>query len=173
MWGKAGIVVVTGLAALAASGNAAARKTPKPADPAAAVKALAQSCDAHKFETTIQLTGPDGQSKQSKVKMCGTKGQSDADWIRTLKDAVAKTAASPQMPHAAKEQITAAVNAEIERLTHPPLVLPGGTDIAKLPKAAAARPEVPLARDYGSLPPLPTASAVAPPHVLGPGGLTG
>ncbi|MFL6766254.1 MAG: hypothetical protein ACJ8FO_13795 [Sphingomicrobium sp.] len=165
--------MATGLAALAASGNAAPRKAPKPADPAAAVKALAQSCDAHKFETTIQLTGPDGQPKQSKVKMCGTKGQSDADWIRTLKDAVAKTAASPQMPRAAKEQITAAVNAEIERLTHPLLVLPGGTDIAKLPKAAAAKPEAQLARDYGSLPPLPTASAVAPPHVLGPGGLTG
>ena len=74
------------------------------------------------------------------------------------------------MPAAAKEQIIAAVNAEIERLTAPKLALPEGADIAHLPKAALAKPEVPLARDYGALPPLPTASAVPPPSVLGPAG---
>ena len=158
------------LAAAGASGAAVKKKTLKPADPPA-VQELAQSCDAHSFEATVQLTGPDGQPKQSKVRMCGTEGQSDADWIRTLKDAVKKTALSPQMPAAAKEQIIAAVNAEIERLSRPAFALPEGVDIAHLPKAAAAVPEAPLARDYGALPPLPIASAVTAPNVLGEGAL--
>jgi hypothetical protein len=168
------IHLIGGIAVLAAAaaGAAAPKKAVKSAEPPAAVKALVQSCDAHKFETTVQLTGPDGQAKQSKVRLCGTEGQSDSDWIGTLKDAVAKTAANPQMPQAAKEQIVAAVSAEIDRLSHPGLSLPVGADIAHLPKAAARTPEAPLARDYGALPPLPTAS-VTPPHLLGPGGIIG
>ena len=133
----------------------------------------AQNCSAHSFETAIQLTGPDGKPHLSKVKMCGTEGQSDADWIRTLKDAVKKTSLSPQMPVAAKEQIIAAVNAEIDRLTTPSLALPGGTDIAKLSKPQPSASDIPLSRDFGALPPLPTPSAVAPPNVLGAGGIGG
>ena len=168
---RGAIEILGGIALLAATGAGAAVKKKAPATPQRAAKALVQNCDAHSFETMIQLTGPDGQPKQSKVKMCGTEGQSDADWIRTLEDASKKTALSPQMPAAAKEQIIAAVNAEIERLTAPKLALPEGGDIAHLPKAAAAKPEPPLAREYGALPPLPTASAVAAPSLLGPGGL--
>ena len=165
---------IGGIALLAAAGAGAAvikQKAPVTSGPHAAVEALAQNCDAHSFETTVQLTGPDGQPKQSKVRMCGTEGQSDADWIRTLKDAVKKTALSPQMPASAKEQIIAAVNAEIERLSRPTLALPEGADIAHLPKAAATKPEVPLARDYGALPELPIASSVPSPNLLGAGGL--
>lgn len=159
------------LAAAAAGGAAVGKKPPaKPRPPAAAPVAV-QNCDAHSFETTVRTTGPDGQVKQSRVRMCGTEGQSDAGWIATLKDAVKKTALSPQMPAAAKEQIIAAVNAEIERLSRPALALPDATDIAHLPKAPAARPEAPLARDYGALPELPTASSVPPPSLLGPGGI--
>lgn len=132
-----------------------------------------QNCAAHSFETTIQLTGPDGKPRSSKVKMCGTEGQSDADWIRTLQDAVKKTSLSPQMPGAAKEQIIAAVNAEIDRLNASALALPGGTDIAKLSKPQPTRSDVPLSRDFGSLPPLPAPTAVAPPNVLGAGGIGG
>ena len=172
MRGAIQIIGATALLAAASAGGAPAKKK-APAAPQAAAKALAQNCDAHSFETIVELTGPDGQPKQSKVKMCGTEGQSDADWVRTLQDAEKKTALSPQMPAAAKEQIIAAVNAEIERLTAPKLALPEGADIAHLPKAALAKPEVPLARDYGALPPLPTASAVPPPSVLGPAGILG
>ena len=134
-------------------------------------KALLQNCDAHKFETTIQQM-VDGKPKQSKVRMCGTEGQSDADWVKTLKDAVKKTQAS-EMPPGVKQQIVAAVNAEIERLSTPALDLPKGADISKLPKAALnTTPERPLTRDYDALPPLPTASNVPAPNVLGPGGIT-
>jgi hypothetical protein len=160
------------LFAAAATAAAAPKKAPVPAEPPAAVKALVQNCDAHRFETTIHLT-VNGQPKESKVRLCGTEGQSDSDWIRTLKDAVAKTAANLQMPQAAREQIVAAVSAEIQRLSRPALSLPAGGDIAHLPKAAARAPDAPLARDYGALPPLPTASTVSPPHLLGPGGIVG
>lgn len=172
MRGISSIIGAIGLiAAVAATGAVPKKKAPAPASPSAAAKALAQNCDAHHFETTIALTGPDGQPRQSKVRMCGTEGQSDSDWIATLRDAVSKTADNPQIPQAAKEQIIAAVNAEIERLSHPPLALPSGGDISRLPRAEAAAPEVPLSRDYGALPPLPTASSVPPPQVLGPGGM--
>lgn len=169
------ITLVAGVALFASAAVTAAslkKAAPQRAEPPAAVKSLLQNCEAHRFETAIQLTGPDGQPKQSKVKMCGTEGQSDADWIHTLKDAVKKTADSSQMPQAAKEQIIAAVNAEIERLTNPALALPGGADISKLPKPNATRTaEAPLARDFGALPPLPTASSVPPPNLIGPGGM--
>lgn len=161
------LLALAGLTSGAASQPASTAEAPRP-------DSLAQDCEAHSFGTTIHLTGPDGKPRESKVHMCGTKGQSDADWVKTLQDAVKKTALSPQMPAAAKEQIIAAVNAEIARLSVPALVLPGGTDIAKLPKATTqAASEAPLSRDYGSLGALPTASNVAPPHVLGPGGTIG
>jgi hypothetical protein len=160
------------VAAAAANATAPKKKPQAPKGPPAAVKTLVQNCDAHKFETTIHLIGPDGKPKDSKVRMCGVEGQSDAEWIRTLKDAVSKTSAS-SMPQTAKEQIVAAVNAEIERLSMPDLKLPEGADIGKLPKAAAnTKPVAPLSRDYDALPPLPTASSVTPPNVLGPGPLS-
>jgi hypothetical protein len=168
---------IAALALLAAAPvPAAPKKAPAPkappvaAAPSAAVNSLVQNCDAHKFEPVIRLTGPDGQEKASKVRMCGTEGQTDAEWIGTLKDAVKKTAENEQMPRAVKEQIIAAVSAEIERLSRPALALPVGGDIGKLPQAAARTAETPLTRDYGALPPLPTASTVTPPHLLGPGG---
>jgi hypothetical protein len=161
--------LVAGLSALAAMAGVSSAQPRNQADQ---IPPAAQNCDAHRFETTIQLTGPDGQKRSSKVKMCGTIGQSDADWIRTLQDAVKKTSLSPQMPAAVKEQIIAAVNAEIERLTAPALALPGGTDLAKLSGPKPATNDVPLSRDFGGLPPLPT-TAVAPPNVLGGGGAGG
>ncbi|MBW0007945.1 MAG: hypothetical protein JO335_09570 [Sphingomonas sp.] len=168
MRGKLQIISAVALAVSSVLASAA----PQAAAPtgAAGTDGLAQDCEAHSFETAIRLTGADGKPHESKVHMCGTKGQSDADWVRTLQDAVKKTALSPQMPAAAKEQIIAAVNAEITRLSIPTLNLPAGTDIAKLPKAGTSPAQVaPLSRDYGSLGALPTATNVEPPHVLGPG----
>ncbi len=58
----------------------------------------------------------DGQPQQSKVKLCGKEGQSDADWIGTLKDAVAKLGANKEMPAAVRDQIVTALKTEISRL---------------------------------------------------------
>src|SRR5690348_20165 len=88
------LAVVLGSAAAAA---APAKKSAPPADaPNAAVKQLLDNCDAHKFETTVDAV-VDGEPHRSKVKLCGKDGQSDADWIGTLKDAIAKLEANKDM----------------------------------------------------------------------------
>lgn len=165
-------IIASGLAlsamAAAASGTAP-KKGAKPIEPAAIARTL--DCSVHRFETTIQLSGPDGKLQDKTVRMCGAKGETDSDWIMTLKDAVKKTAENGGMPQAAREQIIAAVNAEISRLSSPGLHLPQGGDIRRLSKSPRTNvSEVPLSRDYSALPPLPTTSSVAPPHLLGADG---
>ena len=109
--------------ALAAAMPAAGQDQPQPAgaeqpsaDPAAPkLEALMQDCDAHKFETAVQSM-VDGKPHMSRVKMCGVEGQSDAEWIGTLKDAVAKLEANTEMAASTRDQIITAVKAEIVRL---------------------------------------------------------
>lgn len=156
--------------------------------PPAEMQKLLQNCDAHKFETIVDST-VDGQPHQYKVKLCGKEGQTDAGWLGTLKDAVDKLAANTEMPAPARAQITAALNAEIARLSGslavatapatPPADL--SRDYSSLPPipppSAAPKPApilqpraaplpAPIQRDYASLPPLPAAPAAAPPPSL-------
>lgn len=141
----------------------------KPLKPAAEKPALVRplDCTAHRFETTIELSGPDGKLHGKTVRMCGVKGETDAEWIATLNDAVEKTLNSAQMPRTAKEQIVAAVRAEIARLSNPPLNLPQGGDIGSLGRRSWTNPAPqPSSRDYSPLPELPTASTVPPPDLL-------
>lgn len=163
------------LAFALASGVAVAQpKEAVPADaPSAELQKLLQNCDARKFETVIDVT-VDGKPRKSKVKLCGTAGQSDADWIKTLKEAIDKTAANQRMPPAMRDQVITALNGEIGRLTGlqpkaaatasaPPALKPA------LPPPRQARPNT-LARDYGSLPPLP-ATPPPPTRVLASAGV--
>lgn len=171
--------MVAGVAlAVAAAGMAGAQSQGSglEAAPPPAVQALVENCDAHKFETVIRTT-VGGEIKHSKVKLCGTEGQSDADWLKTLRDAVEKTAANPQMPQAVKDQIIAAVKLEIVRLggslqsaPQPVQVVAiPGADLANVaPKPRAAPPAAPLDRDYAALPPLSSAPP-PPPRLIVPG----
>lgn len=77
---------------------------------------LAQSCSAHKFETKVQFTAPNGERRQSNVKMCGTVGQTDAQWANTLRDAAKKVRTNDSMPEEAKQQVIAAITAEVAKL---------------------------------------------------------
>src|SRR5687767_5558541 len=78
-------------------------------------QAFLQSCAARKFETTIQIV-EDGAKRGKKVTLCGNAGQSDADWVATLKDAAAKTEANAEMAPEVKGQIVTALNLEITRI---------------------------------------------------------
>jgi hypothetical protein len=129
---------------------AAPRKSPaKPATAPTAEAKLIQNCDAHKFETVVDTTDENNQPHKSKVRLCGVEGQSDADWIRTLRDAVRKLEADKEMPQAKRDQIVAAIKAEIARL-----------NITEAPVPATRQPpqqQSALSRDYSALPPLPAA----------------
>jgi hypothetical protein len=137
---------------------------PEGADaPTPKMESLLQNCDAHKFETTVESIVA-GKPHRSKVKMCGTEGQSDAAWIGTLKDAIAKLEASKEMPEATRNQIITAVKAEIARLEGQ------GSSSANGGPLPAGRPissADSLSDDYSVLPPLKT-SPPPPSHVLPP-----
>ena len=173
------------LALALAAGPAAAADTPPQQ-----MQKLLENCDAHKFETIIEVkVEGQAQPKHSRLKLCGTEGQSDADWVRTLKDAVAKTEANLQMPEAVRIQIVGGLKAEIARLTGnalaslppprplgttsaldglsalPPLPGPKPAETAAVmppPRMIAPRSS---AQDYAALPPMPTGPAPAI-HVL-------
>jgi len=182
------LVAILG-AGLAVAAAAAAPQTKSPAPgnaPDAQTKQLLQNCDAHKFETVVHQV-VDGQPQQSKVKLCGKEGQTDAEWIGTLKDAITKLNANKQMPAPLRDQIVTALNAEIARLQHPapllpsspaaktsmldgltplpPLVQPKQSGTVALPLPRRTAPSAP-ADEYAALPPLP-ASPPPPTHVLG------
>lgn len=156
------IFVGTGLALLLGAAAGAAPQTPKPAEPEAA-KQLMESCDAHKFETVVKAV-IDGEPRQSKVRLCGKEGQSDADWIVTLKDAIEKLNANKDMAPEVRGQIVTAIDKEIARLES------GGSEQALSgPPPPRAKPQTSakLADQYSSLPPLPT-TPPPPPHVIAP-----
>jgi hypothetical protein len=138
-------LTLTFVAPLAAAPRKAAPKSD-------AMPKLIQSCDAHKFETVVDAM-VDGQPHKSKVKLCGVEGQSDADWIGTLRDAIRKLEANKDMASATREQIVAAIQGEIARLS-----ITGPSAPAKRESRAEAAPS--LSRDYATLPPLP-----APPEI--------
>src|ERR1051325_234408 len=158
----------------------------------AAIQKLMENCDAHKFETVVEVT-VEGQVKHSRVKLCGTEGQSDADWLRTLKDAVKKTTANEEMPKPVRDQIVTALTAEIDRLTGaaslppprssaktsaleglpalPPLPEPKQAETAAvLPPPRMVAPSS-AANDYAARPPLPTTPHPPPPVLAGAAGV--
>jgi hypothetical protein len=150
-------MLLLGLGLIAADPPPAAKQD---AAPSKQMQTLLQNCDAHKFETIIEVT-VNALPKHSRVKLCGTEGQSDADWVGTLKDAVAKTKANPNMPPAVRDQIVTAIDSEIARLngeataSAKPVTLPP-------PRSAAKAAPV---EEYAALPPLPTAPP-PPVHLL-------
>ena len=146
--------------AAAASAGAPQVKSASPAP-----KAI-QSCDAHKFETVVEAIGADGQPHQSKVKLCGNEGQTDAEWIHTLEDAVSKLDGNKEMAAAMRDQIVTAIKAEIARLSSSSGQTLSGQTIDLRKRDVVAGSAQPLSRDYAALPPLPT-TPPPPPRVLG------
>src|SRR5881409_2409598 len=97
-------MVILALALMAAPAASAVKEKAQPDSPPPRMAKLLENCDAHKFETMIEAP-VDGLMKRSRLRLCGTEGQSDADWARTLKDAVKKTEANAQMPKPVRDQI--------------------------------------------------------------------
>jgi hypothetical protein len=159
------------LLALALAAAAPVKAAPPP--PTEAEKLIA-NCNAHKFETEVDVVSG-GVPRKSKVKLCGKVGQSDADWVATLKDAVAKTAANERMTDAVKDQITGALNAEIARIESAKNRF-GSVVAGPLPSIATKRQSIPSPHtpppEYTRLPDFPppkpavaavTAASLPPP----------
>jgi hypothetical protein len=118
--------------------------------PPAELKALADSCAAHKFETMVAVPG---RRRPIAVKLCGKEGQSDTDWLVTLRDSVAKTEANIGMDQPVRDRIVAALKGEIARLESlaAPPVSPAAT--IAVSRNPVSVPEA--APQYSSVPPLP------------------
>jgi hypothetical protein len=144
---------------LAPTAAVAAERTTPTKEPA--VPQLMQSCDAHKFETVVRAK-VDGQLLDKKVKLCGVEGQSDADWIKTLKDAIAKLQANKEVEPAVRDQIVGAINREIARLSIE------GSAPTPLRRDPGSGTDLSLSRDYSTLPPLPPPRETAEAPVVPP-----
>jgi hypothetical protein len=165
-----------GFVSAAVGAPQAKKKAPEPTAADAKARKLVQNCDAHKFETVVrEVVG--GEPHQSKVTLCGNEGQSDAEWIGTLRDAIEKLNANKEMAPPVREQIVAALDAEIARLQAPAPLLPSRS-AAKSPALDGLSPLPPIlqskqpanvalpaprqtapstpARDYAALPTIPT-----------------
>lgn len=119
------------------------------ARPADVATALTGNCSAHKLEVPVTATVR-GVTKQAKVAICGQVGQTDAQWVDTLKDARAKVIANPKMPATVKQQITTGLDREIARL------------------AIASPPPVPEPKALAAVPPVANPLAPPPPASVGP-----
>lgn len=136
-------------------------------EPEPELKALADSCSARKFETIVAIPG---RERGSRVRICGQPGQSDSDWLNTLRSSVKQTEANAALEPAVKEQIIAALSAEISKVE--------GTVAASAAAASAvsAATDVPAsaitlsegtiapaerAPEYSTLPPLPAPKRMA------------
>src|SRR5213082_3171548 len=104
---RRGTLFVASVLLITPPGAGAAPHKLRPVAKPAAVPQLMQSCDAHKFETIVHAV-VDGEPHDSKVKLCGVEGQSDAEWIKTLRDAMHKLQANKDMAPAVREQIVTA-----------------------------------------------------------------
>jgi hypothetical protein len=154
-------------ALVAMAGAAAAVQTPAtdPDAPSADAAKLLESCSAHKFETVVQFTGTNGKRRQSKVKLCGTEGQTNAQWAVTLRDAARKVGSNASMAPEARAQVIAAIEAELAKI-EPLKPSSAAATTLTLPRdsaKAALSPSAPAGRlpEYSSLPPLPAPVAVS------------
>ena len=155
--------------------------------------AMIANCNARMAEIPVIVTSK-GLPKQTKVKICGKVGQTDADWVETLKDALTKVEANPRMPPALRNQIIAGLRLEIAKVQGETATAAAKTEIAPAPapelvpapaltpapvlgSPVAAKPRSDRV-EYSALPPLPTpkpaivagsaAAAAAPPPLPAP-----
>lgn len=137
---------------------AQASVAPVTSQPTREERLLLQDCSAHRFETIVSAV-VDGQLKRSKMKMCGTPGQSDEGWIATLRDSAAKIAANDGVAKPMRVEMTKAINAEIARLSTGSAAATvnssGSFTLKPRPGAGTATRESAKPPAYASLPPLP------------------
>jgi len=149
---------------------------------------MAANCNARMVEIPVTMTVK-GLPKQTKVKICGKVGQTDAEWATTLKDALGKVEANLRMAPALKEQIVTGLKLELAKLPSAsagavpqPRSAPTIVPVASAPEAPLV-PRAPVENsrtEYSTYAPLPApkpapspttlaaAAALAPPPLPAP-----
>lgn len=151
-WALAAVAVV----GIASTGVAAGAQDPLAAESAPSVKAreLLEDCDAHRFETIVAAL-VDGQFKRSRVKLCGVKGQTDAQWIESLRDSAAKLTVNTGIAPAMRSEMVKAINTEIASLEKGGGLTRVGKESFDLKPRPAPKATPDVKAGYTSLPPLP------------------
>ena len=147
--------------------------------PSTEAKAFDEGCAGRKFETAIARE-VNGKRRLSRIHLCGNPGQTDAQWVRTLEDAIAKIEASSGFSADSKTQAIEAIKDEIAKaggktgaigsgnvtaILGDPATPAAPVEYTKLPplpssrSSVAATPGPPV--EYTKLPPLPEAKAAA------------
>jgi len=159
-------------------GMAQATSAPVTAEASRQERQLLQDCSAHRFETIVSAV-VDGQIKRSRVKMCGTPGQTDEGWIATLRDSAAKITANEGVAKPMRDEMAKAVNAEIARLSSGSAAASpssSGSFTLKPRQGPGTASKESAKPAYTSLPPLPPpvvvkavpGAYVAPPPIIRP-----
>lgn len=157
------MMILIPILALAAAPGAAPSSAAGSTPDSAAMREVIQDCSAHRFEAVISAE-VDGQTKRSKMKLCGTTGQSDSDWLRTLRDTAAKIASNQALAKPMRDEMVKAINGEISMrslLAVQPGTAPKATGSKSGEFTLKPRGTPPAgAKDnglaaYSSLPPLP------------------
>ena len=163
---------------------AQAAETPAPS---AADAAMIANCNARMAEIPVTVIAK-GVPKETKVKICGKVGQTQADWEKTLRDALNKVSADGRMSPSIKDQIITGLKFEIAKLqgaaeTKPqspqsPQSQPAPLVAQSFAAPLAPKPPVDTGRaEYSSLPPMPAPlpavsvaalAAAAPPPLPAP-----
>ena len=76
---------------------------------------VAECGKGRKFESSSS-TGDDKNKKVSKMLICSDPGESDAEWKKTLSDALARVEANDDMPAEGKARIMADLRSEIAKV---------------------------------------------------------
>jgi len=140
------------LASALGAAQAAAAAAPD-ASPTAEAKAFEQRCAGRQFETAIARE-VNGKKRLSRIHLCGEAGQTDAQWVATLKDAIAKIEGVPGFSADSKTQAIEAIKDEIVKAG-------GKVETAPSPDIGVASTDVPAAPvEYSALPPLPAPAPV-------------
>ncbi len=123
--------------------------------------AMIANCNARTVEIPVTVIAK-GAPKETKVRICGKVGQSQADWEKTLRDALNKVSADARMSPSIKEQIVAGLKLEIAKLASTadsrpqPQSQPAPLAAPVLATPLAPRPKTDTGRaEYSSLPPMP------------------
>ena len=163
---------------------AQAAETPSPSARGTDAATMA-NCNARMAEIPVTVIAK-GVPKETKVKICGKVGQTQADWEKTLRDALNKVSADGRMSPSIKDQIITGLKFEIAKLQGAAAATPQSQPQSRPAPLVAQSFAAPLApkppvdtgrAEYSSLPPMPAPlpavsvaalAAAAPPPLPAP-----